>query len=64
MGPPGSNRRENALALGEYFSWACISLKDLLQKEVRKKSEYGKAISDAFKNYRYGMIKYSLILIL
>jgi adenylate kinase family enzyme len=53
-GPPGSSRKENALALAEYFNWACISIGDLLKKEVSKKSEYGKAITESLKNYRYG----------
>lgn len=55
MGPPGSGRKENALALTDYFSWTCISVGDLLKKEVSKKSDYGKAIADNFKNYRYGI---------
>ena len=54
MGPPGSSRKENALALAEYFSWQSISVGDLLKKEVSKKTEYGKAISESLKNYRYG----------
>jgi adenylate kinase len=44
VGPPGSNRKENALALGEYFGWACISMGDLLKKEVSKKTEFAAAI--------------------
>lgn len=44
VGPPGSNRKEHALALGEYFNWTCISVGDLLNKEISKKSDYGKAI--------------------
>jgi adenylate kinase family enzyme len=56
VGPPGSNRKENALALGEYFNWQSISVGDLLKKEVGKKSEYGKAIVEAQKDYRYGKI--------
>ena len=56
MGPPGSNRRDNALALAEYFNWEGISVRDLLKNEVTKKSEYGKAISESQKNYRYGNI--------
>jgi hypothetical protein len=32
---------------------------DLLKKEVSKKSEHGKAISDALKNYRYGNLNKS-----
>ena len=54
MGPPGSNRKENALALAEHFGWSCISIGDLLKKEVSKKSDYGKAISDNIKNSTYG----------
>jgi len=53
VGPPGSNRKENALALAEYFNWQSISVGDLLSKEVSKKSEYGKAIIEAKKYYRY-----------
>jgi adenylate kinase len=33
-GPPGSNRKETALSLGEYFHWSTISVGDLLKKEV------------------------------
>jgi adenylate kinase len=53
VGPPGCNRKENALALGEYFSWTCISMGDLLKKEVSKKTELAPAIQEAFKLYRY-----------
>ena len=63
MGPPGSNRRENALALAEYFNWTCISIGDLLKKEVNKKSEIGKSISASLKDYRYGTY-YSIFLLL
>jgi adenylate kinase len=42
------------LALSEHFSWGCISIGDLLKKEVSKKSEYGKAITESLKHYRYG----------
>jgi adenylate kinase len=54
VGPPGCSRKENALALAEYFNWQCISIGDLLKKEVSKKTEYGKVIQDCLKNYRYG----------
>ena len=53
VGPPGSNRKENALALAEYFGWACISIGDLLKKEVSKKTEFAASILEAFKVYRY-----------
>jgi adenylate kinase family enzyme len=56
VGPPGSGRKETALALSEHFSWGCISIGDLLKKEVSKKSEYGKAITESLKHYRYGTL--------
>jgi adenylate kinase len=56
MGPPGSSRKEIALALHEHFSWECISIGDLLRKEVSKKSEQGKAITESLKHYRYGKL--------
>ena len=54
MGPPGSHRKETALALAEHFNWSCISVGDLLKKEVSKKSEVGKDIAESLKAYRYG----------
>ncbi len=54
MGPPGSKRKEHALALAEHFNWSCLSVGDLLKKEVSKKSDYGKDIAESLKNYRYG----------
>lgn len=53
VGPPGSNRKEIALSLAEHFNWVCISVGDLLNKEVSKKSEYGKFIAEARKKYEY-----------
>jgi len=38
VGPPGSKTRELALALGEYLKYNCISVGDLLKKEISKKS--------------------------
>ena len=61
MGPPGSNRKENALALAEHFGWSCISIGDLLKKEVSKKSDYGKAISDNIKISTYGKFVFLII---
>jgi adenylate kinase len=61
MGPPGSQRKEYALALAEYFSFgACISVGDLLSKEIAKKSELGRLIADSRKTYSYG--KYTIFL--
>jgi adenylate kinase len=50
VGPPGTARKETALALGEYFNWSAISVGDLLNKEVSKKSDLGKEISESYKN--------------
>ena len=58
MGPPGSNRKMNALALAEHFNWSCVSVGDLLKKEVSKKSDYGKAITESLKHYKYGKQRY------
>jgi len=53
-GPPGSNRKEVALALAEHFNWSCISVGDLLKKEVSKKSDLGKTIFESLKQHKYG----------
>lgn len=48
VGPPGSKRKEIALSLAEHLSEersiVCISVGDLLNKEITKKSEFGKQI--------------------
>jgi adenylate kinase len=59
VGPPGSKRKEIALSLGEYLSevaenpFVCISVGDLLRKEIQKKSEFGKQIVESRKQYAY-----------
>lgn len=57
VSPPGSKRKEIALSLTEYLSeddnFVCISVGDLLNKEISKKSEYGKQIMEARKSYSY-----------
>ena len=59
VGPPGSKRKEIALSLGEYLSeegenpFVCISVGDLLRKEIQKKSEFGKQIVESRKTYSY-----------
>ena len=47
-----------ALSLAEYLSteeqqFICISVGDLLIKEISKKSEHGKSIVEARKTYSY-----------
>ena len=53
MGPPGSRRKEHALAMGDVFNMDCVSVGDLLNKEISKKSEYGKTIVDQRRTYSY-----------
>ncbi len=57
VGPPGSKRKEIALSLAEYMaddvSLVCISVGDLLNKEISKKSELGKQIVQSRKTYSY-----------
>lgn len=57
VGPPGSNRKEIALSLNEYLSedmsLSCISVGDLLNKEIQKKSELGQEIVESRKTYSY-----------
>ena len=51
VGPPGSKRKEIALSLAEYLSeennFVCLSVGDLLSKEINKKSELGKKIVES-----------------
>ena len=44
VGPPGSNVRELALALADYVKFTCVSVGDLLIKEINKKSEEGEQL--------------------
>jgi adenylate kinase len=57
VGPPGSKRKEIALQLSDYLSedgsFISISVGDMLNKEISKKSDLGKQIVDARKNYQY-----------
>lgn len=57
VGPPGSKRKEIALSLAEYLSedmsLVCISVGDLLNKEISKKSDLGKEIVESRKTYSY-----------
>mmetsp|Transcript_17959 Transcript_17959/g.15875 ORF Transcript_17959/g.15875 Transcript_17959/m.15875 type:complete len:455 (+) Transcript_17959:12-1376(+) len=56
MGPPGSKRKEHVLTLAdniEDFKYDHLCVGDVLNKEITKKSDSGKIISDARKNYTY-----------
>lgn len=56
MGPPGSKRKEHILTLAdnfEDFKYEAICVGDLLNKEISKKSDFGKKIVDSRKTYSY-----------
>jgi len=57
VGPPGSKRKEIALSLAEYLSengnFTCISVGDLINKEISKRSEFGKEIEESRQTYSY-----------
>ena len=53
MGPPKSHRKEHALVLSEHFKYECLSVGDLLEKEVNKKSELGQRIQYCRKANKY-----------
>ena len=57
VGPPGSKRKEIALWLSETLSdegrYECISVGDLINKEISKRSELGQAIEESRRNYSY-----------
>ena len=51
MRPPGSRGKEIALSLAEYLSengnFTCISVGDLVDKEITKRSAFGKEIEQS-----------------
>lgn len=56
--PPGSRGKEIALSLAEYLSESagnitCISVGDLVDKEISKRSSYGKEIEQSRQTYSY-----------
>jgi len=55
MGPPGCLKKEKALTLAEEFNCATVSVGDLLDREITKKSELGKKIKDAKAKFAYGI---------
>lgn len=62
MGPPGSRKKEKALTLAGYFNYEALSVSDLLENEVGKKSEQGKKIAEAkATNTNSKIIKYNFI---
>ena len=57
MRPPGSRGKEIALSLAEYLSengnFTCISVGDLVDKEISKRSAFGKEIEESRQTYSY-----------
>ena len=58
VGPPGSKRKQIALWLTETLAeeggkFECISVGDLINKEIKKRSEFGKEIEESRRNYSY-----------
>ena len=56
--PPGSRGKEIALSLAEYLSEQagninCISVGDLIDKEISKRSSFGKEIEQSRQTYSY-----------
>ena len=54
VGPPGSRKKEKALTLAEEFNYGTISVCDLLEREISKKSELGKKIKETKEKFSYG----------
>ena len=54
MGPPGCRKKEKALTLAEEFAYVTVSVGDLLEKEISKKSELGKNIKESKAKFAYG----------
>ncbi len=41
VGPPGSNVRELTLQICDHYGYTCVSVGDLLKREISKKSDIG-----------------------
>jgi adenylate kinase len=51
-GSAGTDRKELALSISNHFNFHCISLGDLIQKEVSKKVDVSRKIDDKATHYR------------
>jgi adenylate kinase len=61
MGPTGCRKKEKALTLAEEFNYITVSVGDLLEREISKKSELGKKIKEAQSTFTYGKTIYKTI---
>jgi adenylate kinase len=50
-GHPGSSRKEISLSLAESFGYSCVSLGDLLSKEISKKLDNARKIENKINIY-------------
>ncbi len=50
-GYPGTNRKEISLSLAESFGYSCVSLGDLLSKEISKKLDNARKIEGRLNNF-------------
>ena len=51
IGPTGSNARELALELSDHLRFTCVSVGDLLKKEISKKTPVGQEIENAIRGF-------------
>lgn len=51
-GSAGSDRKELALSISNHFNFHCISLGDLIQKEISKKIEISRRIENKSHHFR------------
>lgn len=51
IGPTGSNARELSLEISDHLKFTCVSVGDLLKKEISKKTALGQEIETAIKNF-------------
>lgn len=53
MGPPGSDRQQNADAMAALFGWASLNTGEILRKELVKTSDAGKIVAESFEKHEY-----------
>ncbi|CAD8094357.1 unnamed protein product [Paramecium sonneborni] len=53
VGPPGSKLRELSLTLADYLNFHIVSIGDLIEKELSKKSELSQQIQESLDKFQY-----------
>ena len=59
MGPPGCQKKEKAVTIGGEYNYLTVSVGDLLDKEVSKKSDYGRRIAEAKRKFGLGILSHN-----